>query len=178
MKRRVLTAIAIFCAVIMGAVIGSRLPVLAQSALIPGPLGGGYRVSLIPATPSTGPASAPIPFVVMLTSDGGAIGTVAPLSCLSPGSSIGAAVGSWTLSYMSKGLRMQYQMVGPIYQNGQEIGELQINGMAPLPTNGSVTGSANVLIPPSAEPNCSYLNGAASFTGTRIPPIPPEVTAN
>lgn len=175
MKRYLWVSVAIFFAVVFGALVGGRLPVLAQGPLLP-VLGGGYRVTVETAGTAASGAGSSVPFVVVLTSDGGVIGTVAPLSCLNPGVSIAAAAGSWTIGRDSRGFDMQIQMIGPIYEGGQEIGEMQITATMPFSFNGPIAGSANIATPQGA--GCSSLNGAATFTATRIPPIPPAVTSN
>ena len=146
---------------IVGAMVGSRLPVFAQA----GRIGGAYRVI---AETNQGP----VEFGAMFTSEGGVVGSVATLACLLPDTSISVVFGSWTLRPGLGGAQMHYQLVGPIYQNGQSIGELRMVGSNKIPIGTEVHGRGVLDIPEAS--GCSNLSGDFQYTAEEVPPLPPR----
>jgi hypothetical protein len=160
-------------AAVLGGLISNRIGVKAQSGLV----GGGYRVTLnLPSgTLPSGTLSSvqPFPAGALLTSEGGIVANVAQLPCLNAGESIGTVVGTWGM-FVSQGLKVQFQMVGPVYAGGVNQGELGIVGSFPMI---GIQGSGTAMLTVPKGIGCDSLNGAQiSFSAARIPPVPPNPT--
>jgi hypothetical protein len=159
MKRMMKNVVVLLFAVIVGLVLGSKLTATAEN---PKMGGGAFEVV---ATSSEGDVA----FGTLFTPDGSVVASVAPLACSNSGLSIGMVFGSWAGKLAKHGVDLRFHVVGPVYQNGQLIGQLQGDGFIPNPFGAVLEGRMQLQVP--EQSGCGSLNGEElAFTARPIPP--------
>ena len=148
-KRLISGALVVTAVLIIGAFLGSRLPIFGQA----GRIAGSYRLAL-----TTGGGNLDV--LATASSDGIIVGTPVPIAdCLPAGSSLSSGYGTWDIG---PGF-VRFQVRSLLLQGGKPVGEVSLIGTG----NAASKVGHGVLHLPQQLQSCKF-EGPFTFTSTPI----------
>jgi hypothetical protein len=149
-KQRISAVLLLTAVLVIGALVGSRLPIFGQV----GRIAGTYKLTL-----STGGGDLDV--LATASSDGIIVGTPVPIAdCLPAGFSLSSGYGSWNIGVGS----VHFQVHSLLLQGGKPVGEVVLNGTG---NAASKAGHGVLQLPPQLQ-SCTF-QGPFTFTSTPIP---------
>jgi len=148
-KRRISGVLAFMAVLVIGAILGSRLPILGQA----GKIAGTYHLDL-----TTG--GGPLKVLATASSDGIIVGTPVPIgACLAPGFSLSSGYGSWDIG---PGF-VRFKVQSLLLQGGTPVREVSLIGTG---NAASKVGRGVLQLPPQLQ-SCAF-QGPFTFVSTPI----------